>query len=114
MTGKLDACLTAQVIYEFFAVITNPKRVESPMKLSEAVNVCLDFWECREIEKINPASNAVMDVLRLTKEMKVTKGKIFDCAMAVTAKDDKVECIYTENVDDFKKYNFLNVVNPFK
>jgi len=114
MTGKLDACLTAQVIYEFFAVITNPKRVESPMKLREAVNVCLDFWECREIEKINPTSNAVMDVLRLANEMKVTNGKIFDCAMAVTAKDNKVECIYTENVDDFKKYSFLNVVNPFK
>jgi predicted nucleic acid-binding protein len=114
MTGKLDACLTSQVIYEFFAVITNPKRVESPMKLSEAVNVCLDFWECSEIEKINPASNAIMDVLRLANEMKVTKGKIFDCAMAVTTKDNKVECIYTENVDDFKKYSFLNVVNPFK
>lgn len=114
MTGKLDACLTAQVIYEFFAVITNPKRVESPMKLSEAVDVCIDFWECRKIEKINPASNAVIDVLRLAKEMKVNKSKIFDCAIAVTAKNNKVECIYTENVDDFKKYSFLNVVNPFK
>ena len=46
--------------------------------------------------------------------MKVTNGKIFDCAMAVTAKGNKVDCIYTENVDDFKKYSFLNVVNPFK
>ena len=81
MTGKLEACLTAHVIYEFFAVITNPKRVESPMKLSEAVDVCTDFWECREIEKIYPASNAVTDVLRLAKEMKATKGKIFNCAI---------------------------------
>jgi len=97
-----------------FAVITNSKRVESPMKPSEAVDICIDFWECREIEKINPASNAVMDVLRLAEETKVTKGKIFDCAMAVTAKDNKVESICTENVDDFKKYSFLKVVNPFK
>lgn len=114
MTGKLEACLTAQVIYEFFAVITNPKRVESPMKLSEAVDVCVDFWGCREIEKINPTLNAAMDVLRLANEMKATENEIFDCALAITAKDNKVECIYTENVDDFKKYRFLNVVNPFK
>ena len=84
------------------------------MKLSEAVDVCFDLWECREIRKINPASNSVMDVLRLANEMKVTKSKIFDCAIAITAKNNKVECIYTENVDDFKKYSFLNVVNPFK
>lgn len=28
--------------------------------------------------------------------------------------DNKVECIYTENVDDFKNYEFLKAVNPFK
>lgn len=28
--------------------------------------------------------------------------------------DNKVECIYTENVDDFKNYDFLKAVNPFK
>ncbi len=114
MTGKFDACLTAQVIYEFFAVITNPKRVESPMKLDEAVNVCKDFWECFEIEKINPTHNTVMDVMKLAKEMKVSKGKIFDCVLAVTAKDNDVQCIYTENTDDFKKYLFLNASNPLK
>jgi predicted nucleic acid-binding protein len=45
---------------------------------------------------------------------RVSKGKIFDCVMAITAKDNKVECIYTENIDDFKKYSFLKAVNPFK
>ena len=84
------------------------------MKSSEAVRVCSDFWECREIEKINPAPNAPMDVLRLADEMKLTRAEIFDCAIAVTAKDNKVEYIYTENVDDFKKYNFLKAINPFK
>ena len=84
------------------------------MKLDEAVEVCIDFWECCEIEKINPASNAVLDVLRLAKEAKLSKSKIFDCAIAITAKDNKVECIYTENIDDFKNYDFLEAINPFK
>jgi len=113
ITQKIDACLTAQTIYEFFAVITNPKRVQSPMKLEEAIETCIDFWECREIEKIMPTSNATMDVLKLVKEFKLSKGKIFDCVMAITGKDNMVDCIYTENVDDFEKYDFLTVVDPF-
>ena len=113
MNGKLEACLTAQVIYEFFAVITNPRRVETPMKLNEAIETCKDFWECHEIEKIHPSSNAVIDVLKLASEVKASKGEIFDCIIAITAKENKVKRIYTENVDDFKKYSFLIAVNPF-
>jgi predicted nucleic acid-binding protein len=112
MAGKINACLTAQVIYEFFAIITNPKRVESPMKVDQAVEACVDFWECRAIEKIHPTSNTLMDVMALAKEIKLYKGKIFDCVMAITARDNKVECIYTENVADFEKYKFIKVVNP--
>ena len=33
MNGELEACIAQQVLFEFFAVITNPKRVESPMPL---------------------------------------------------------------------------------
>jgi len=112
--GRLEACLTAQIIYEFFAVITNPKRVESPLKLDQAVEVSIDFWECCEIEKIHPSSNAVLSVLRIAKEVNLSRSQIFDCVIAVTAKDNKVECIYTENVDDFKNYSFLRAVNPFE
>ena len=114
LEGRLKACLTAQVIYEFFAVITDPKRVESPMKSNEAAEVCSDFWECCEIEKISPASNAVLDVLRIAQEFNLSKSKIFDCAIAITAKNNKVECILTENIRDFEDYDFLRAVNPFK
>ena len=113
MTGKMEACLTAQVIYEFFAVITNPNRVEAPMTAEKAAEVCMDFWECRAIEKISPTPNATIDVLKTTTQMKLAKGKIFDCVMAITARDNKVECICTENVADFKRYRFLKATNPF-
>ena len=51
LRGEIDACLTAQVIYEFFAVVTNSMRVDCPMKLEEAADLCLILWECREIKK---------------------------------------------------------------
>lgn len=82
------------------------------MKLDEAVEVSADLWECREIEKIHPASNSVLEVLRIAKKVNLSRSQIFACVIAIAAKDNKVECIYTENIGDFKHYDFLRVVNP--
>lgn len=104
--------MAPQILYEFFAVVTNPKRVERPLQPDEALDICLDFWECREIEKVKPTSKAPMEVFRLAAKLRLSGGKIFDCLLAVTAKENGVDTIYTENVDHFKAYGFLKAVNP--
>jgi predicted nucleic acid-binding protein len=113
MQGEIEACLTPQILYELFAVITNPKRVEKPLSTKEAVDLCIDLWECNEIEKLNPSGVAPAEVFMLTKALKLSKAKIFDCALAVVAKENGVEAIYTENIEDFKGYSFVKTLNPF-
>ncbi|MEA2090696.1 MAG: PIN domain-containing protein [Thermoproteota archaeon] len=110
--GEIEACIAPQILYEFFAVVTDRKRVEHPLSVDEAVDICLDLWECRGIEKVNPTRMAQKEVFKFTKQLKLSKGEIFDCVLAVTAKENDVEMIYTENVDDFKAYSFLKVSNP--
>jgi len=112
MRGEMEACLSAQVLYEFFAIVTSAKRVEHPMSPNEAADLCIDLWECREIEKLNPSSHAPLQVFKLVKELKLPWSGVFDCVLAVTAKENDVEAIYTENVADFKRYSFLKVTNP--
>ena len=112
MQKQTQACLTPQVLYEFFAVVTNAKRVEKPMGTREAADLCIDLWECNEIEKVNPSKIAPIEVFKLAKNLKLCKAKIFDCILAVTAKENDVETIYTENVDDFKGYTFVKALNP--
>lgn len=55
---------------------------------------------------------APREVFKLAKELKLSKGRVFDCLLAVTAKENDVEVIYTENIDDFEAYSFLKVSNP--
>jgi len=110
--GEIEAYIAPQILYEFFAVVTNPKKVEYPLSCDEAVDICLDLWECREIEKLNPTPVTPKKVFELVKEFKLSKGGIFDCVLVVTAKENGVEMIYTENIDDFKAYNFLKASNP--
>jgi predicted nucleic acid-binding protein len=113
MQGETKACLTPQVLYELFAVVTNPKRVEKPLSTQETTELCIDLWECNEIEKVIPSGISPIEVFKLAKTLKLSKAEIFDCMLAVTAKENNVETIYTENVADFKGYAFLKVINPF-
>lgn len=107
-----EACMADQNLYEFFAVVTNPKRVERPLSIDEAVEICLDLWRCKEIEKIFPPVGTPGETLRIAGGMKLSRTEIFDCLLAVTARGNGVDTIYTENVDHFKAYGFLKVENP--
>jgi len=109
---EIEAYITPQILYEFFAVVTNPRRVEHPLPPGEAAEMCLDLLESHEIEKANPTWTAPNEVFRLAKELKLSGGGIFDCVLAVTAKENGVETIYTENIADFEVYSFLKATNP--
>lgn len=108
----IEASVSPQVIYEFYAVITDPRRVENPLSAQEAADICLDIWESRELEKVNPTPMAPREVFALATELGLNGGAIFDCVLAVTAKENGVEAVYTENTGDFEGYSFLKVFNP--
>ncbi|MFQ6074812.1 MAG: hypothetical protein ACE5Z5_01575 [Candidatus Bathyarchaeia archaeon] len=55
---------------------------------------------------------APKEVFKLTEELRLSKGGILDCVLAVTAKENGVGMIYTENVDDFRAYGFIKASNP--
>jgi len=112
LRGEIDAILAPQILYEFYATVTNPRRVEHPIPPDEAADLCLDLWGCPEIEKASPTRMAPREVFRLAKELNLSRARIFDCVLAVTARENKLEAIYTENVDDFKDYPFIKAQNP--
>ena len=113
MAGEIEACIDQQVLFEFFAVITNPKRVESPLPPDIAADLCLDLWECDEIVKIAVSELVPREVFSLVKSKRLSGSSVFDCILAVSAKVNKIDVIYTENVRDFNKYGFIKVQNPF-
>ena len=112
MRGELEAYITPQILYEFFAAVTNPKRIEKPLPPKDAFEICLDLLDCREIGKVEPSRGAPKEVLKLAGEFGLSGPEIFDCLIAVTARENGIKAIYTENVDHFKRYKFLRAVNP--
>ncbi len=114
LKGKIRAVICPQVLYEFYSVLTNPRRVEKPLSPEEAAAICLDLWSTPELEKITSTSTTLREVFKLAGELGLRGEAIFDCLLAITAKENGVETIYTENERDFKRFNFLNVINPLR
>jgi len=112
LQGKFEASITPQIIHELYAVVTDGRRIEHPLTPGEAADICLDLWESRALEKLTPTSMASREALNLAKKLELKGGDIFDCVLAITAKENQVETIYTQNTDDFKHYPFLEVYNP--
>ncbi len=40
LTGEFKACISPQVLSEFFAIVTNPRRVNAPLTAERALENC--------------------------------------------------------------------------
>ncbi len=114
INSRLDAYITPQILYEFFSVITNSRRVDKPLDSNEALGICKDLWVSPAIKAIEPQSSTTLAVFDLARNHGIAGARIFDYAIAVTAKEHGIERIFTENTKDFAAFGFLKVVNPLR
>ncbi len=104
-----QVCLPAQVLTEFVHVITW-QHLEAPLSIPEAVQIVQDYLDSG-IKIIFQQDTQIQTFISLS-EMVTTRKKVFDVALAATLKDNHISGLYTNNVDDFKEFDFLTVINP--
>jgi len=105
-------CIPIQVCAEFINVCTR-QTIEKPLSLPDAVKEIRRYSEFLEIPILYPKPTQLKTFLALL-ESTTTRKKIFDVYLAATLKDHQIKGLYTVNVDDFKEYVFLKIVNPFE
>lgn len=102
--------LPLQVCAEFVNVCTRQSLI-TPLSLPEAIRILRRYTAFLETPIIFPKPTQLQTFLSLL-EGTTTRKKVFDVALAATLSDNHVEGLYTVNVDDFKDFDFLRVVNP--
>jgi len=107
--GLLSVCLPSQVITEFVHVITW-RHLESPLSLKEAFQIVQDYLDSG-IKIIFQQDTQIQTFISLS-DMITARKKVFDVALAATLKDNHISGLYTNNIDDFKDFDFLTVINP--
>jgi len=104
-------CLSLQNLIEFYAIITNPKKIEKPLSQNQAILVIQKFIESDYFQIIAPKDKTIFLLLNFLKRYKVKSLEIYDLHLAATMKDNNISIIYTADTNIFKKLGF-RAINP--
>jgi predicted nucleic acid-binding protein len=110
--GEIEACIAAQVLVEFYAIVTDPHRFQPPLTPAQVQRELRGYIASR-LGLILPKETTVSRMLDLLGSRPVRGGKIFDIFLAATMLDNGVRTIYTENVRDFEGIEGIEAINPF-
>jgi len=111
--GKLAACLSSQVLSEFYATVTNPKKVSQPLRPAEAAEA-VEGYLTSSIPKLHPDENTVALTLELAKRYQITGLDIFDAQIVATMVQNRIKTLYTANEDDFTGFVEIKTINPLR
>lgn len=111
---EIDAELyvTPQVIAEFYAVVTHPKRVSNPFTAAEAVAAIEQVLSLPGISLLHPSSNVVERWLQLARDHSIIGNNIFDVQLIATMLSRDVRRIYTFDESDFRVFSEIEVLQP--
>ncbi len=110
--GEVFLCLCPQVLLEFFAIVTDPKRVENPIIPQEAIKEVEKYLIASNILKIYSGQDGFQKLVELVKKYKVQKQEIFDCQLVSIMLINGITKIYTFNSRDFFKFKEIRVLSP--
>ena len=112
LTGEIFACVSPQILSEFFAVVTNPRRVDDPLSQQEATDQVRKYYESEELAVIYPGSRIVERMLSLLERYTIAGPYIHDLRLVATMLENGVSKIYTFNVRDFAPFSEIEVLTP--
>jgi uncharacterized protein len=111
--GEIPLVVTPQVLMEFFAVITSPRRVTTPRSPEEARAEVEKYARAANILKMYPDSTALEQTLDLMQQHpQVTRQDIFDLFLVATMMANGVTRIYTFNQQHFTRFAGVEVLTP--
>jgi predicted nucleic acid-binding protein len=110
--GELKVCVSFQNLWEFYAIITDSKRVENALPPQIAREEVEKYLEAEFITKLPITEGALKMALKLGDKYKVQGQRFFDLLLVGTMLHHEVSIIYTANSSDFEEIEEIKVVDP--
>lgn len=99
MSGKLDAVVVPQVLMEFYAVVTSPRRVRYPLAPRDGARQIND-WR-RTIAVRYPTVASLEHWTALALELEPVGQKVHDLFLVAQMRSHAITDICTANLEDF-------------
>jgi predicted nucleic acid-binding protein len=104
--------VTEDVLFEFVHVSTDPRRIEKPLRMAQALDWAEAFWAARDTAPLLPSPTTFTRTLELLRHHQLSRKRIRDTLLAAVLEENGVRELLTANVSDFKVFPFLKAIDP--
>ena len=105
-------CMTPQVMTELYSTITNPRRVSPAYEPEAALQEVEKFLALPGLFLLSIPAGVVVRWIALARQYGISRSDIFDAQLAATMLEHGIRRIYTFNVQDFERFEELEVIVP--
>ena len=112
LNGTLQFFITPQILAEFFAIITDPRRVSEPRSNEDALKEIEKYLAAPGFALLPISADVVLKMIELCRYHPVKAQEIFDVQIAANMLVHGIRTIYTFNRTDFEKFDEITVVVP--
>lgn len=108
--GQLTGLVTPQIYQEFAAVVSDSRRTQNPLA-SHDVRRYINLFT--KVFHLIVPTRATLDIwVQMIADYHILRQKVFDAFLVATAYENNISTIYTENINDFRIYPNIEIVNP--
>jgi predicted nucleic acid-binding protein len=107
--ARANLYVAPQNLIEFFAVVTDPRRVTQPKTPAEALQAIDDFFTLPGLALLPVPGDLITRWSQLIRQSSATKKRAFDTQLVATMLGSNGMKIYTFNTADFQGFAFAGI-----
>lgn len=109
---QIGLCVAPQNLAEFYAIVTDPRRVALPRQPAEALDAIDRMLAMPGMILLPTPSDVVHRWMVLSRQHPVTRGAVFDLQLVATMLGNGIRKIYTFDRADFEPFDEIEVLIP--
>jgi len=109
LVRKRTGVISTQVLAEFFVTVTNPRKLSTPLTITEGYERIQNFLQVWEV--INVTGMIVLEAIRGVKDYQLS---FWDAQIWATARLNQIAIIYSEDFNVGATLEGVRFVNPYK
>ena len=100
------------VVTEFLHVVTDAKRFDPPLTMSEALDWIEELLANASFQQLEPTSESLRQTLRWMRQFNLGRKRILDTHLAAILHTSGVRRLLTSNPADFTVFGDLETITP--
>lgn len=110
LDGSDVIALAPQVLAEFIHVVTDPKRFQVPLNITDAIGKASFWWNAREVRRIYPTPESTKWFLEWLSKHTLGRKRLLDTQLAATYFAAGIRKFLSTNARDYSVFGEFDLV----